>query len=151
MSKSITEHELTFALNCLGVDSAMNTPDFELAGKLFEIVQMSNDEPETLEVGEEASTATFALGDCSSAACQPNPIDDAVRLSHAAANVADALAKLDSHVFSKPHEALTNLVASLSTHASAKLGEIDVNGPVQINVLGTVDMSIAGDVKINEA
>lgn len=32
----ITQRELEHALNCLSVDAAMNTPDFELAEKLFE-------------------------------------------------------------------------------------------------------------------
>lgn len=146
MSRTITEHELAFALNCLGVDSAMSTADFTLAEKLFDTVQVNHGEHPTLVAGEQCSTSNFATGECSGG--QSNPIDDAVRLSHAAASVTEAIAKVHG-VSIAATNALTDLVENLSRRAIAGLGQIDVAGPVQITTIGDVQMLTSGAVTIS--
>lgn len=149
MTRTITEHELTFALNCLGVDNVMEIPDHAIAKRLIDIVDTNLGSYPTLVAGEQSSNTDFALGD--KAAYAPNQVDDAVRLSHAAASVADALSKLDSHTFSKSHEALTDLVENLSRRAIAGLGKIDVAGPVQITTIGDVQLLTSGNVTLTGA
>lgn len=39
MSRSITEHELAFALNCYSIDNTLNLPDYALARKLVDKVE----------------------------------------------------------------------------------------------------------------
>ena len=123
MSRIITEHELTFALNYLSADNAMGMPDHELAAKLVDIIDTNRGEHPTLVAGEQCGTSNFTLGECS--ASQSNPIDDAVRLSHAVASVTEALAQV-SGLSAGTASALTGLVEALATKARASLGQTDV-------------------------
>lgn len=118
MSRTITEHELTFALNCLGVDNAMNAPDHTLAASLFEIVDTNRGHHPTLAAGEQSSIGTYAQGNCS--ADRRDPVDDAIRLAYAAVAAAEAAPKVDA-VSSATKGAMTDLALALSTEAQKAL------------------------------
>lgn len=48
----ITVKQLEHALNCMGVDSAMNAPDYELAERLFERAREYDSHFTALQTGE---------------------------------------------------------------------------------------------------
>lgn len=139
--------KVTFYIHPRDVDG--NTLDYVVRGnELAPSVTSDSDVPGYgQETGDEQMRQ---VAGCVGSSYQPSPTEDAVRLGHCAASVADSLGSLLDRlsIDSAPAKALAGLVKTLADRAEAALGTIAVAGPVQITTIGDIELHTTGSVSV---